>query len=60
MAHTRSILITMTDVQWSALISSLTASQSSDAVTKAAEKAFVAQIALEAVRAPRNGAERRA
>jgi hypothetical protein len=45
----------MTDPQWAAIIAKLSAGQSDDAATEAAAKAFMSQLAYEAVRTKPNG-----
>lgn len=61
---TRSILVTLSNAHWSALIEGLSIhTERANPVIEAAVRAFIAQIAFEAVRAPYkngNGHERRA
>lgn len=45
-----SIRITMTDVQWAAMVAMLSNGHTDDPATEGASKAFLAQVAYEAVR----------
>ena len=57
----RSILVTLTDAHWSALIEGLAIhTERQNPTIEAAVRSFIAQIAFEAVRPKTNGHEKRA